>query len=97
MTDSRDDYRHYLLRILNDRWQLIDTNGSEAANYEWLRQGERSDGEWLRSLCSWLRIDLAHVHSLVGSGDDLLQLLRYDSVLLFRTRHVFGVSNRLFD
>jgi O-antigen biosynthesis protein len=80
MTDSRDDYRHYLLRILNDRWQLIDTNGSESAAYECLRQGGRSEGEWLRSLCSWLRIDLAHVHSLVGSGDDLLQLLQDASI-----------------
>jgi len=80
MTDSRDDYRHYLLRILNERWQWIDTNGSEAVSYECLRQGERSEGEWLRALCSWLRIDLAHVHSLVGSGDDLLQLLQEASI-----------------
>ena len=27
-------------------------------------------------MCAWLRIDVAHVHSAVGSGDDLLALLR---------------------
>jgi GT2 family glycosyltransferase len=80
ITDSRDDYRHYLLRILNDRWQLVDTNAAEPANYECLRQGEDAQGDWLRSLCAWLRIDLAHVHSLVGSGDDLLQVLEAASV-----------------
>jgi O-antigen biosynthesis protein len=70
-----DDYRHYLLRIMDDRWQVVDTNGVEPATYEQLRQTEHSNGEWLRSLCSWLRIELAHVHSLVGSGDDLLQMV----------------------
>jgi glycosyltransferase involved in cell wall biosynthesis len=68
------------LKILNDRWQVIDTNGSEPANYECLRQGEGSEGDWLRSLCSWLCIDLAHIHSLVGSGDDLLQILQGASI-----------------
>ena len=72
---SRDDCRHYLFRILHDRWLLIDTNSAAPATYGRLRHGEGSNGEWLRSLCSWLRIDLAHVHSLIGSGDDLLQIL----------------------
>jgi O-antigen biosynthesis protein len=75
-----DDYRHYLLRILDDRWQLMDSNGAEAANYERLRRGEGPGGDWLRSLCSWLRIELAHVHSLVGSGEDLRQMLADASI-----------------
>jgi O-antigen biosynthesis protein len=75
-----DDYRHYLLRILDDRWQLVDSNGAEAPTYERLRRGEGPGGDWLRSLCAWLRIELAHVHSLVGSGDDLGQMLADASI-----------------
>jgi O-antigen biosynthesis protein len=75
-----DDYRHYLLRILDDRWQLMDSNAAEPATYERLRQGEGAGGDWLRSLCGWLRIELAHVHSLVGSGDDLRQMLADASI-----------------
>jgi GT2 family glycosyltransferase/glycosyltransferase involved in cell wall biosynthesis len=80
MSASHDDYRHYLLRILHDRWQLVDANGAAPVNYECLRQGDGSKGDWLRSLCSWLHIELTHVHSLVGSGDDLLRILEETSI-----------------
>ena len=66
---SRDEYRHYFLRILPDRWRLTDADDAEPVAYEWPRDGERAD--WLRAMCAWLRIGVAHVHSLVGSGDDL--------------------------
>jgi GT2 family glycosyltransferase len=72
---SRDEYRHYFLRILPDRWRVVDVNAATEASYECPRQEESGSGDWLRSLCAWLRIDLAHVHSLVGSGDDLLRML----------------------
>jgi O-antigen biosynthesis protein len=80
MSATGDVYRHYLLRILDDRWQLMDSNAAEPATYEHLRQGEGAGGDWLRSLCGWLRIELAHVHSLVGSGDDLRQMLADASI-----------------
>jgi O-antigen biosynthesis protein len=80
MSASGGDYRHYLLRILGDRWQLVDANGVSPSSYECLRQDGASQGAWLRSLCSWLHIELAHVHSLVGSGDDLLRILEQASM-----------------
>jgi len=80
MSASGGDYRHYLLRILRDRWQLVDASGVSPASYECLRRDNASQGEWLRSLCSWLRIELAHVHSLVGSGEDLLRILEQTSM-----------------
>ena len=72
---SRDRCRHYLLRILPDRWRLIDTEAATPVSYDSPRQGEGASPHWLRSMCAWLRIDVAHVHSAVGSGDDLLTLL----------------------
>ena len=75
MSATRDDYRHYLLRILHDRWRLTEVDGAAPANYDFPRQREEARGGWLGSLCAWLRIDLVHVHSLVGSGDDLLEIL----------------------
>ena len=89
---SHDDYRHYFLRILPDRWRLTDTHGATPTNYDhswrltesgnatltsydYPREPEDSPGDWLGQLCSWLGIELAHVHSLVGSGDDLLRIL----------------------
>jgi len=77
---SRDRCRHYVLRILPDRWRLTDTEaGTEAAadvSYDALRPGEDASPAWLRAMCDWLRIDAAHVHSAVGSGDDLVTLLQ---------------------
>jgi len=77
---SRDRCRHYVLRILPDRWRLTDTEaGTETTvpvNYDAPRHGNRGSPGWLRSMCAWLRIDVAHVHSAVGSGDDLVALLR---------------------
>jgi glycosyltransferase involved in cell wall biosynthesis len=67
---SSDDYRHYFLRIFPERWRVTDADGTVA--YDWPRD---AGGEWLRSMRAWLRIDVAHVHSLVGSGDDFLRIL----------------------
>ena len=67
---SSGAYRHYFLRIHPDRWRLTDADASVA--YDWPRD---ASGDWLRSMRAWLRIDVAHVHSLVGSGDDFLRIL----------------------
>jgi GT2 family glycosyltransferase/glycosyltransferase involved in cell wall biosynthesis len=75
MSATSDDFRHYLLRILHDSWRLTDAAGVAPANYDFPRQAGDANGGFLGSLCSWLRIDLVHVHSLVGSGDDLLEIL----------------------
>ena len=75
MSATRDDFRHYLLRILHDRWRLTDAAGAAPANYDFPRQAGDAKGGFLGSPCSWLRINLVHVHSLVGSGDDLLEIL----------------------
>ena len=72
---SRDDYRHYFLRILPDRWLLTEADDAEPAYYAWSRDGDGSNSDWLRPICSWLRIEAVHVHSLAGSGDDLLKIL----------------------
>ncbi len=75
---SRDGYRHYFLRVMPDRWRVVDVNGAEPQSYDSPREGEgdAAGGDWLRSLCAWLHVDLAHVHSLVDSGEDLLRILK---------------------
>ena len=77
---TRSDYRHYFLRIHPDRWRLAETEGAEPATYEWPRDEAFESGAWLRSICAWLRIGVAHVHSLVGSGDDFVRVLERSSV-----------------
>jgi len=74
------DYRHYFLRIHPDRWLVTDAGDADSANYAWSRHGDDPDRAWLRSICAWLRIGVVHVHSLVGSGDDFLQVLEEASV-----------------
>ena len=53
---------------------------SDLANYDYSREDGQSPDDWLASVCSWLGIGLIHVHSLVGSGDDLAHLLRTASI-----------------
>jgi O-antigen biosynthesis protein len=77
---SSKEYRHYMLRILPDRWLLIDGNGAAPVHYECPREDGVSNGSWLRAVCSWLHIGVIHVHSLVGSGDDLLRMLEEASI-----------------
>ena len=77
---SRDDYRHYFLRILPDRWLLMEADDAQPSYYAWLRDGDAANFDWLRPICSWLRIGVVHVHSLVGSGDDFLRILDQASV-----------------
>jgi GT2 family glycosyltransferase/glycosyltransferase involved in cell wall biosynthesis len=83
---SRDDYRHHFLRILSERWVLTHAD-DVPARYEWPRDDGGSDRGWLRSICAWLRIDVVHVHSLVGSGDDFLRILEDASVPYCYTVH----------
>jgi glycosyltransferase involved in cell wall biosynthesis len=72
---SRGDYRHYFLRIHDDRWRV--TGESDAAPAFELSRGDAdARPDWLRDLCAWLRIGLVHVHSMVGSGDDLVRMIR---------------------
>ena len=77
---TRGDYRHYFLRIHPDRWRLAETEGAEPGAYEWPRDEACESGAWLRSICAWLRIGVAHVHSLVGSGEEFVRVLERSSV-----------------
>jgi glycosyltransferase involved in cell wall biosynthesis len=70
---TEGEYRHYFLRVCDDRWLFREAAEPYAASYAWPRD-ERSV-DCLRTMSAWLRIGLVHVHSLVGSGDDFLQLL----------------------
>jgi GT2 family glycosyltransferase/glycosyltransferase involved in cell wall biosynthesis len=72
---TRDSHCHFFFRILPDRWRLTDVSSPAPTNYECRRAGDGTMGGWLGSLCAWLRIERIHVHSLVGSGDDLLRIL----------------------
>lgn len=84
---TRDTHRHYALRIHADRWTLEDARDDVLAAYEWPRDAPAADDGFLRDICSWLRIDLVHVHSLVGSGDDFLRALRAAGVAYLYTAH----------
>jgi len=98
---TRASHRHYFLRILDDRWRLIDTMGKSAArDYRWRIAGDGADlgqydcartaphaDRWLSALCAWLGVGLIHVHSLVGDADDLPQLLVAAGVPYCYTAH----------
>ena len=62
---SADSYRHFFLRLHDDRLRLTDSH--ERIAYEWPAHGRRE--HFLRDLCAWLRIAIVHVHSLVGTGE----------------------------
>jgi len=70
---SRDRYRHYFLRVATDRWLFKDAAGEHRAACQWPR--DAASEECLRTMASWLAIDFVHVHSLVGSGDDLVRMI----------------------
>jgi glycosyltransferase involved in cell wall biosynthesis len=70
---SRAQFRHYFLRVAPDRWLFKDAIGEHGASCEWPRDAASED--CLRTMCAWLAIDLVHVHSLVGSGDDLARMI----------------------
>jgi glycosyltransferase involved in cell wall biosynthesis len=70
---SRAQFRHYFLRVAPDRWLFKDAIGEHGAACEWPRDAASED--CLRIMCAWLAIDFVHVHSLVGSGDDLVRML----------------------
>jgi hypothetical protein len=70
---SRARFRHYFLRVAPDRWLFKDAIGEHGAACEWPR--DAASEECLRIMCAWLSIDLVHVHSLVGSGDDLVRMI----------------------
>ncbi len=84
---TRGTHRHYALRIHADRWTLEDARDDGFAVYEWTREAPAADDGFLRDICTWLRIDLVHVHSLVGSGDDFLRALRVAAVDYVYTVH----------
>ena len=84
---TREGYRHYALRIHADRWTLEDARDDGFAAYDWPREAPAADDGFLRDICTWLRIGLVHVHSLVGSGDDLLHALRTAGVAYAYTAH----------
>ena len=58
------------------RWRLTEAGNAALTNYDYPRKPEAARCDWLAPLCSWLRIRLVHVHSLIGSGDDLLRILQ---------------------
>ena len=66
--------RHYFLRIYHDRFVVKPAGDDDAPGFAWPRMGEVGPA-WLQEICAWLRIGVVHVHSLVGSGDDLLDAL----------------------
>ena len=70
---SRAQFRHYFLRVAPDRWLFKDAIGEHGASCEWPR--DEASEHCLRTMCAWLAIDLVHVHSLVGSGDDLARMI----------------------
>jgi glycosyltransferase involved in cell wall biosynthesis len=71
---SRAQLRHYFLRVAPDRWLFKDAIGEHGAACEWPR--DDASEHCLRTMCAWLAIDFLHVHSLVGSGDDLVRMIR---------------------
>lgn len=71
---ARGDYRHYFLRVYDDCWRVVEA-GDTGSAFELARGGGGSRPGWLRDLCSWLRVGLVHVHSMVGSGDDLVRMI----------------------
>jgi glycosyltransferase involved in cell wall biosynthesis len=70
---SRARFRHYFLRVAPDRWLFKDAIGEHGASCEWPR--DAASEHCLRTMCAWLAIDLVHVHSLVGGGDDLARMI----------------------
>ena len=70
---TQGEYRHYFLRICDDRWLFREASEPYAASYAWPR--DEGSVDCLRTMAAWLRIGLVHAHSLVGSGDDFLRLL----------------------
>jgi glycosyltransferase involved in cell wall biosynthesis len=70
---SQTQFRHYFLRVAPDRWLFKDAIGEHGAACEWPRDAAGED--CLRIMCAWLAIDFVHLHSLVGSGDDLVRML----------------------
>jgi glycosyltransferase involved in cell wall biosynthesis len=71
---SRAQFRHYFLRVAPDRWLFKDAIGEHGAACEWPR--DAASGHCLRTMCAWLAIDFLHMHSLVGSGDELVRMIR---------------------
>lgn len=84
---TRDTHRHYVLRIHADRWTLEDARDDGFATFDWPRAEPSASEGFLRDLCAWLRVDLVHVHSVVGSGDDFLAALRAAHVPYVYTAH----------
>lgn len=86
MAATAHSHRHYVLRIHADRFTLEDARDDGFATYDWPRDAQATPA-FLRDLCTWLRIDLLHVHSLVGGGEDLLRALREAEVDYLYTAH----------
>lgn len=99
VASTRDRFRHHLLRSLPDRYRLVDLLGEVPERYDhrWhLADGgaapcydfprDRDEG-WLRAAGAWLGIDVIHVHSLVGAGEDLARELACAGVPYAYTAH----------
>jgi glycosyltransferase involved in cell wall biosynthesis/GT2 family glycosyltransferase len=99
---TEDEFRHYFLRILEDRWRMTDplgrtptsydyrwrlTDDGALINYDYARGAEGTDIDALKEVCAWLRIDLIHVHSLAESDGDLLQMLKASELPYCYTIH----------
>lgn len=82
---SSDEYRHYFLRIHPDRWLFKEAGDRYAASYAWPRDG--ASRQCLREMAAWLRLGIVHVHSLVGSGDDFIDLLEASGLPYCYTAH----------
>jgi len=97
-------YRHYFLRIQNERWRVTDllksnrlqrdyrwrpvpSGGDKLSHYDFPRTVKAASEPWLSSVCTWLGIDLIHVHSLVGSDNNLLEAIDRASIPYCYTAH----------
>lgn len=97
----RDRFRHYFLRILPDRFRVLDLHGAipdqydyrwqladtgdGSSSYDFPREG--GDWRWLPQVCEWLSIDLCHVHSLVGSDASFAGVLATAGIPYCYTAH----------
>lgn len=98
---THDRFRHYFLRILSDRFRVLDLHGAipDQYDYRWRLADtgagsssyefppEGGDGHWLRQVCEWLSIDLCHVHSLVGSDASFAGVLATAGIPYCYTAH----------
>ncbi len=101
LASSISDMRHYLLITNRNEWILEDVNDKKPRLFLFFSDDKV---KLLASLCTWLAVNLVHVHHILGDRDNLLKSLDqlkmpygitvHDFFLACPTINLIGANNR---